>query len=431
MNAPIAPAFARLIGTGPWGRGSPFGVLDVGTAKLCCYIVRPRSSRGLQLLGRGYQLAEGLKAGEIVDADAAEASILAALHEAEQQAGEVLREIVVAVSGGRPQSSYVRVALDLHGRAVSASDAALLLDRARRAVATPEREVVHAVPLEITIDDGRPLRDPCGMSGQKLEIVAHLVTVSGPVLRNVLACLERCHVTAKGAVCASYAAGFACLAEDEIERGCLVLDLGGGTTGLAHFAGGGLVLVDQVPYGGDHVSGDLAYGLSTSRAHAERIKNLYGSVQFRACDDSTRIEVPQLGDHADLPTGEVARTRVTEIVRARVEEILQLVQERLREHEELLDARPPRSLVLTGGGSQVEGIEDLAQELFGLPARRGRPSALHNATGREDSPCCAAATGAVGLTLGDDGGLGWSQQVEVSFLSNRLARLGQWFKENF
>jgi cell division protein FtsA len=428
----VAPsAWRSLVGNGPWGRGSAFGVLDVGTSKLCCYIARPRPGRGVQLLGRGYQLAEGLKAGEIVDAEAAEAAILGTLHEAEQQAGDTLREIVLAVSGGRPQSSYVRVASQLHGRAVAESDIHLLLDRARRAVSGAEREVLHVVPLEVTIDGGRPLKDACGLAGQRLEVVAHLVSVAGSALRNVLACLERCHVEVKGVVCASYAAGLACLAEDEMERGCLVIDLGGGSTGLAHFAAGRLTLIDQVPYGGDHVTGDLAYGLSTGRHHAERIKNLFGSTQFRACDDSTRIEVPLLGDHADLPTGEVPRTRITEIVRARAEEILQLAQTRLREHAELLKARPLRSIVLTGGGSQLEGIEELVQEMFRLPTRCGRPGALQTTQGLETEPSCATAAGAVGLTLGDDGGLGWSEQIEVSLFSSRLARLGQWFRENF
>lgn len=429
---PVPSALRKLVGAGARGRGGPFGVLDVGTSKLCCLVVRPRQGRGVQILGRGYQLAEGLKAGEVVDAEAAEASILAALHEAEQQAGEVLRGVVVAVSGGRPRSSYVRVAIALNGRAAVEADLALLLDRARRAAASPEREVIHAVPLELTIDGGRPLRDPCGMAGQKLEMVAHLVTVGGPALRDLLACLDRCHVEAWGAMCASYAGGYACVAEDEIERGCLVLDLGGGTTGIAHFAGGGLTLVDQVPYGGDHVTGDLAYGLSTGRGPAERIKNLYGSVQFRSCDDGTRIEVPL---HDGRHVGEVPRTRVTEIVRARVEEILRMVRERLRERDDLLDARPPRSVVLTGGGSQIEGIDELAQELFGLPARCGRPGPLQAAGAPrgagDDSPCRAAVVGAVGLSLGDDGGLGWSQRIEGSFLSGRLARLGRWLKENF
>lgn len=430
MN-PAGSAWHGLVGNGPWRHGHAFGVLDVGSSKLCCYIARPRPGRGVQLLGRGYQLAEGLKGGEIVDAEAAESSILATLHEAEQQAGETLREIVLAVSGGRPQSTFVRVACQLHGRAVTEADLQLLLDRARRSGSTPEREVLHAVPIEVTVDGGRPLKDPCGFSGQRLEIVAHLVTVAGPALRNILACLERCHVEVKGVVCAHYAGALACLAQDELERGCLVLDMGGGTTGLTHFAAGRLTLVDQVAYGGDHITGDLAYVLSTSRSHAERVKNLFGGTQFRSCDDGTRIELPVLGDHADMPTGEVPRTQVTEIVRARAEEILTLVKRRLDEHRELLAARPARSIVLTGGGSQLEGLEELVQEVFALPTRRGRPGALQTAQGLEDQPCCATAAGAVGLGLGDDGGLGWRDQLEVSILSHGLARLGQWFRENF
>lgn len=431
MSAVNASVWQELVGAGPWRRGQAFGILDVGTSKLCCYIARPRPGRGVQLLGRGYQVAEGLKGGEIVDAEAAESSVLATLHEAEQQSGETLREIVLAVSGGRPQSTFVRVACQLHGRSVTDADVQLLLDRARRSASTPEREVLHAVPIELTVDGGRPLKDPRGLSGQRLEIVAHLVSMAGPALRNVLACLERCHVEVKGVVCASYAAGLACLAHDEIERGCLVLDMGGGSTGLTHYADGRLTLVEQVPYGGDHITGDLAFGLSTSRHHAERIKNLFGGAQFRSCDDGTRIEVPVLGDHTDMPTGEVPRTRVTEIVRARAEEILVLAKRRLDEHRELLMARPARSIVLTGGGSQLEGLEELVQETFRLPTRRGRPGALQTAQGLEDQPCCATAAGTVGLALGDDGGLGWRDQLEVSILSHRLARLGQWFRENF
>jgi cell division protein FtsA len=429
MTMASASAWRSMVGNGPWRRGQPFGVLDVGSSKVCCHIVRPRPGQGVQLLGRGYHLASGLKAGEIVDAEAAESSMLAAVHEAEQRSGETLREIVLAIGGGRPQSTYVRVDCPLYGRVVSEADLQLLLDRARRSATAADREVLHAVPIEVTVDGGRPLKDACGIAGQRLEVVAHLVTVSGAALRNLLACLERCHIEVKGVFCSSYAAGISCIAQDELDRGCLVIDFGGGTTGLAHFANGRLTMVGQVPYGGDHITGDLAYGLSTSRQHAERIKNLYGSTQFRSCDDSIRIEHPRLGDHAELPTGEVPRTRITEIVRARAEEILALVRRRLEEHGDLLGSRPPRSIIVTGGGSQLEGIEELVQELFRLPTRCGRPVAWP--TGGNDEPCCASAAGAVGLVLGDDGGLGWRDQVEVSVLSHRLARLGQWFRENF
>ena len=429
MTPASGSAWRRLVAAGSSRRGQPFGVLDVGSSKVSCYLARTRPGHGVELLGRGYQLAEGVRGGEVVDAEAAEASILAALHEAEQQAGETLREIFVAMSGGRPHSSFVRVGCGLHGRGVADTDIQLLLDRARREASGAEREVLHAIPVEIRIDGGRPLRDARGLSGERLEVVAHLVSVAGPALRNLLACVERCHVEVTRIICASYAAAIGCLAEDEMERGCLVLDLGGGTTGLALFAAGRLTVVGQVPYGGDHITGDLAYGLSTGRQHAERIKNLFGGTQFRSCDECVRIEHPRLGDHVEMPTGEVPRTRITEIVRARAEEILVLARQRLADHQELVATLPPRSVVVTGGGSQLEGIEELAQEVLGLPARCGAPVAW--APGRSDEPCCATVAGAVALVLGDDGGLGWRDQIQVSPLANRLARIGQWFRENF
>lgn len=428
----IASAWRSVLGPGLSARGGPVAVLDVGTSKLCCYIVRPRGNRGLQLLGRGYQLAEGMKAGEIVDAEEAETSILAAVHEAEQQAGTRVREVVIALSGGSPHSSYVTAETPLHGREVNEDEIRRLLERARRGSIEPDHEVLHVIPLETRIDGGRPLQDPRGMRGEKLELLAHVVSVAAAPLRNLVACVERCHLEARTVVAAAYAAGLSVLGDDEIDRGCLVIDMGGGQTGLAHFAGGKLALVEQVPYGGEHVTADLAWGLSTSRSHAERIKNLFGNVQWRSCDDSSRIEVPLLGDRADQPTGEYPRTRVTQIVRARVEEIFLLAQDRLREHGDLLRSLPPRSLVLTGGASQLEGVEELAQEMFGLPVRRGRPAVVESADSRDEDPCCAAASGSIVLALGDDGGLRWTDAPEgAAMVSHGLARIGQWLRENF
>ena len=367
----------------------------------------------------------------MVDAEKAETSLLAVVHEAEQQAGTTIRDVVLSIGGGRQRSSYVRAELELDGRPAGEGEVQRLLEQARRESVSSEHEVLHVLPLEVTIDGGRPLRDASGLRGQRLEVLSHVVSVAAGPFRNLLGCLERCHLQVRGVVAASYAAGLACLAEEEIERGCLVLDMGSGQTGLAHFAEGRLALVEQIAYGGGHVTSDLAWGLSTTRNHAERIKNLYGSVQWRACDDNTRIEVPLLGDHNELPTGEVPRTRVTQIVRARVEEIFLLAQRQLRQHLELMRARPPRSLVLTGGASELEGVEELAQELFALPVRRGRPGVVQGQGRLEEEASCAAASGAVVLALGDDGGLGWSEHAEFPFIAHRLARFGQWIKENF
>lgn len=420
----------RLTTSSAVKRGTPVAVVDIGTSKLCCYVVRARPGRGVQLLGRGYQLAEGLRAGEVVDADAAETSILATLHDAEQQAGVSVREAVISMSGGDPLSTFHHVAQPLVGRPVTDADLDGLLLRARRAAADTQRVVLHAFPLEASLDGGRPVTDPRGLSGQQLDLLVHVLSVRSTALRNLLACFERCHLEVRAVFAASYAAGAACLAPEEKERGCLLIDLGGGTTDIAHFVNGRLALVGQVAMGGEHVTHDVAYRLSTTRQHAERIKNLFGGVVWRACDDSTRIEVPLLDDHVDLPTGEIPRTMITQIARARVERIMNLCQEQLRPQFSFLRARPPRSIVLTGGTSHLDGIDELVQEMFGLPTRRGRPAVTHANDRFDDEPCCAAASGALQLLL--------DREVDPSSLSGEPPgpptlgrRLNRWIGESF
>ncbi len=412
-------------------RTTPVTVLDIGTTKISCFIARPRSSHGFTLLGRGYQAAEGFKGGEVVDVDAAETSLAAALHEAEEQAGDPVREVVIVINAGKPASRQVRVTHDLGGATVRDEQLRALLVDARAAAADEAHEVLHTVPVAVAIDGGRPLRDPRGARGERLEMLATVVRARKRPLRDLLACLERCHVRVTEIVAAPYAAGIACLSEDEMERGCLVLDLGGGVSGFAHFADGRLLCLDQVPYGGIHVTNDLAYGLSTGRSYAERLKALHGGVVRRACDADARITFPLVGERPESATGEVDRARITHIVRARVEEILDFVQDKIRANWELFERRPPRSVVLTGGASQLDGLEELAEEIFGIPARRGRPDLVHGRHGTETEPCCAATCGALSLASGDDDGLSWGDGREMPVLAGWLARLARWVEQNF
>lgn len=412
-------------------RTTPVAVLDVGTTKVSCFFARPRPSRGFTLLGRGYQSAEGFRAGEVIDVEAAEVSIAAALQEAEQQAGEQIRDVVLVTAAGGPCARFVRVRRPIDGGVVRDAQIEAALAEARSIGLEPGREALHCVALETRVDDGRPLRDPRGAQGRELDLLASVVTTQKQPLRTLLGCLERCHVRVVEVVAAPYAAGLACASEEELERGCLVLDMGGGLTGIAHFADGRLVYLDRVPYGGEHVTADVVFGLSTTRRFAERIKTLYGSVQPRASDDNARIEVPLVGEDADQPTGEVPRAKLTRIVRARVEEILEMVEEKIRTNWEMFDRRPPRSVVLTGGGSQIDGVEELVEEIFGLPARRGRPMLVHGRDGVENQPCCAAACGGLLLATGDDEGLRWSDGRETPVVTGWLARFARWLEQNF
>ncbi len=411
-----------------FARGEPFGVLDIGTSKMCCLIARHRNGHGLELLGAGYQLAEGLRAGEIVHADAVEASILAVVHQAEQQSGETLREVVLGVSAGRPTSLRRTVTSELGGRAVAAADLGRCLDQAQAQVKANGLEVLHALPVEMVLDGGQPLRDPRGMIGRRLGMTVHAVAVASAPLHNLVAAVERCHLEVAGVVAAPYAAGLASLSDEEMALGALVLDLGGGVTGVARFGDGRLQEIHVVPLGGQHVTQDLAFGLSIGRSQAERLKTLFGSASSLAGAARERLEVPGIGDPDEPPAQIVSRARLTEIIRPRVEETFQLVRARLG------DSMPPlvgRRLVLTGGGSQLEGVLELAEEVFDMPARLGRARPL---PGRARIDDLTAATGAAGLlawAMRDDGGLTFRSARAAAPITARLAKLGQWLKENF
>jgi cell division protein FtsA len=407
------------------GRVEPVAVLDVGTSKMCCLIARRRDGR-LELLGGGHQLAEGLRAGEVVDAEAAEASILAVVHEAEQQAGRTVDEVVVGISGGCPESLISTVEVELGGRAVGPADVAHALAHARAQARADGIETLHALPVTITIDDSQPLRDPRGMVGDRLQIAIHLVRVASASLHNLLAAIERCHLDVSAVIAAPYAAGLATLSDDEAAFGAIVLDLGAGTTGVARFAHGRLQQVATLPLGANHITQDLAFGLSTGRMQAERLKTLYGSVLVRAGDTRQHLEVPGIGDPAQPPVQIVSRARLTEIIRPRAEEIFQLARARIE-----LDRLPitGRRLVLTGGGSQLEGAIELAEEMFGMPARIGRARAFGG-----DFDDLTAATTAAGLLRWageDDGGLTFGAAAPNHDFTARLARIGQWLRENF
>lgn len=408
------------------GRSEPIGVLDIGTTKMCCLIARPRGAGEFELHGASHQLAEGLRAGEIVDVEAVEASIVAVVHEAEQQAGQTLREVVLGVAAGRPHSQRAAIELEIGHRPVAEADLSRALAHAQAEARSGGVEVLHALPVEITLDGGLPLRDPCGMIGGRLRVVVHLIRAAAAPIHNLIAAVERCHLEVAGVVAAPYASGLASLSEDEAAQGAVVLDLGGGVTGVARFAEGRVQEVHAVPLGGQHVTQDLAFGLSTGRAQAERLKSLYGSVLPRAGDTRQRLEVPGIGDPGQPPVQVVSRARLTEIVRPRVEETLQLVRARL--------AGSPfagRRLVLTGGASQIEGVVELAEEVFDMPARIGRARPFVGGSSLQDLTAATTAAGLLGWAGRDDGGLTFGSPRRNPVATRPLAKIGQWLRENF
>ncbi|WP_300296190.1 cell division protein FtsA [Ferrovibrio sp.] len=409
-------------------RNGLIAALDVGSSKVCCFIARADGGT-LRVIGIGHQLSRGLRNGNVIDMEGAEQSIRAAVETAERMCGETIRDVYVSVNAGNPQSHSVGVEVDLAGHEVTEHDVALVLDQGRRHEHPGDREIVHSIPVGYTIDGSRGIKDPRGMACERLGVNMHVITAGSGPLRNLATCVARGHLRIAGRIVAPFAAGLACLVEDEMDLGVTLLDMGGGTTSLAVFYDGQLVHVDMVPLGGGHVTNDIARGLSTPLAHAERLKTLYGTVLPSPSDDTETIDVPQVGETDDHAHNQVPRSILTGIIKPRLEETLEQVRERLAQSG--FEKLAGRRVVLTGGASQLQGVRELAARILDKQVRLGRPirvGGLAEATGGPAFSACA-------------GLLSYAQQQaaertirlpEPEPVSNgAISRIGRWLRTNF
>jgi cell division protein FtsA len=405
----------------------PFGVLDVGSRKLCCYVARRCPAGAFELLGAAHQAADGFTGGEVVDAAAGEAAVRAVVDEAERQAGERLGEMALVFAGGEPASGYLQVEVALDNRPVRRRDIHLALRHAARQATAEGFAIVHGVPLAHRLDGGPEVRDATGMIGRKLVVRAHLVGVRARPLGQLVDCLARCHLRTSTAFAAPYAAALACLSRDEAERGVMVLDCGARTTSLAVFHHGRLHYVAAVPQGAEHLTDELQAKLHVTRATAERLKNLEASVVPRSCDAFDAVEISPIGAASPADTVEVPRGRFTEILRPLSQALLGAVAEELRQAPATAQAAARRGLVLTGGGAQQEGLLELASEMLGVGARLGRPSVLDGWC----EPPVAAASGGLALAARHDGGLGYTVERSArGSLGRPFESLSQWLRES-
>ncbi|HYD99024.1 MAG TPA: cell division protein FtsA [Alphaproteobacteria bacterium] len=413
-------------------RGGLVAALDVGTTKACCFIGRVDEGGMVRVVGAGFQASQGLRAGTIVDMDATAAAIGHAVNAAEQMSGENLREVIVNVSGGQPTSQTIAIDYPLAGREVGEGDLQRAAQQARQHFPGGDQRVVHALPVGYGLDGTPSIVDPRGMFGDRLEVRFHVVTAAAKALRNLETCIARCHLSVEGMMVSPYAAGLACLVEDEKDLGCVVIDMGGGTTSFAVFSGGRCVHTDSIPLGGGHVTNDIARGLTTPVAYAERMKTLYGHAVMTSTDERDTLVVPQVGEE-DEPADsvQVPKSLLVQIIRPRLEEIFELVRQRLEASG--TDKLAGRRVVLTGGACQMPGMRELAQEVLGKKVRIGKPTRILGLTetpsGSPLPPNGPALATCAGLLLsavdsqGELPGLGGEPQGQSGGLFGRLRGL--------
>ncbi len=422
-------------------RATIAAALDIGTSKIVCLIARlepqapqdalRRRSHGVRILGVAHTAASGVKGGSVVDLIEAERMVRNAIDLAEQSAQLQLQSVVVSLSGGRLGSERFIGEMELDGNAVKDGDIARVLAAASRQSVRDGRAVLHSLPMGYRLDAARGIREPCGMLGHRFGVDMHMVTADVPTVRNLMLTIERSHLSVEAMVASPYAAGLAVLADDEADLGAAVIDLGAGTTTAAVFSGGRFVHADGFALGGHHVTMDLARGLNTGIANAERIKAIYGSVIAAGSDERDMITVPPVGEDEREPAQFVSRAGLVRIMKPRVEEIFEMVRDRLNASP--LAAEPRARVVLTGGASHLAGIADLAASILNRPVRIGRPLGLSGMPDTAKGPAFAVAAGLLVYPqvahLEHFGARRTSQFMTGTH--GYIARIGHWLRESF
>lgn len=421
----------------PLGPGRPgvVAALDVGSSKVACFVAKiepgkmPNGLAPMRIIGIGHQVSKGVKNGNIVDMDAAEEAIRAAVDAAERMAGTTVRDVLVSLACGEPRSQTIGVQANIPAREVLDSDLSKLVALGQQKYAPEGRDVLHAIPINYTVDGNRGIRDPKGMFGERVGVDLHMVSVMHGPLRNLELCVERCHLGVAGMVAAPYASGLSVLVEDETDLGVTVIDMGGGTTSLAVFFEGQMVFCDAIPVGGQHITNDIARGLSTPIAHAERMKTLYGSALASPSDEREMIDVPQVGEEDQNSANHIPRSILTGIIQPRLEETLELVRTRLEKSG--FDRVAGQRVVLTGGAAQLNGARELAARVLDKQTRIGQPLRYQGLADATGGPAFASAAGLVTYSQLAPLTVSAAPEIDLPESSGQLRRIGRWLKENF
>src|SRR5580700_511048 len=376
------------------GRAPVVAALDIGATKVSCFIMKQggvnREMRTLQTAGVGYVQSRGVRGGSIVNMDEATDAVAQAVERAEAVAGVSVQGVAVTTSGGQLASHRLASEVALGPRPIADVDLSRAISAALGQVKMPGRRPIHLLPIAWSVDAQRGVRDPRSMFGKALRLDLMVVSMSEAMFQMLGFCIERAHLEFRGVVAAPFASALAALEDDEIDLGCICIDMGGGSTSVAVFAGGSLLHVDSLAVGGAHVTADIARGLSTSIAGAERIKTLHGSAIASSNEDREMIEAPPRGDDPGAGPVVAPRSLLKGIIAPRVEETLELLRERLRAADAPVEAGA--GIVLTGGASQLAGVRETAVRVFDRPVRLGRPRRVPHLADAASGPafCCAA-----------------------------------------
>jgi cell division protein FtsA len=364
--------------------------LDVGTDKVCCLIARVRPDHTLEVVGSGYAQSEGLLKGVVVDLEEAAATIRKAAQEAEQRSRLSVDWVTVGVSGDHLQSFDCHGAIQITGRhhEVTAEDIAQVIKAAQTVPIPPEREIIHVLQQEFFLDNRGDIHNPMGLTGQRLDVDLHIVTCDSAIAQNLINAVNKAQMRVRKVVLPQLAGAQAVLVPDESNLGTAFIDIGGGTTDIALIVRGALRYSYVLPVGGMHFTRDLAVGLRTTLEEAERIKKQSGSV---LPDQVANDEFVAFSGISARGARDIPRRHLCEILRARALETLELVKDRISRSG--LRDQLVSGAVLTGGGSMLEGMVPLAEQVLEMHVRLGMPQNLPGLAEELMHPVFATAVG--------------------------------------
>ena len=419
-------------------------VLDVGTSKIGCLILKFDGTEekidgdgvgslagqsGFQVIGSALTKSRGIEYGEIVSMPETERAIRTALQSAQKLANSRVDHVIACVSGGSPRSYGLKGGVDIKSEIVDETDIADVIGSCGIPAFEPDREILHAQPVNFSLDHRTGLSDPRGQIGKNLSVDMHMLTIKEKTIQDLAYCVKRCDLELAGVASSSYISALSSLVEDEKELGAACIDLGGGSSNIAIFWKKHMIFAETIKMGGELVTRDISMGLQIPLSTAERIKTRNGGVVATGLDDREMIEIASETGDWELDRRIISRSDLIGIMRPRIEEILEEARSCLINAG--FDDLPSQKIILTGGASQVPGIDALANKILGQQVRLGRPMRIHRLPQAFSGPNCS---GLVGLSLfaahPQDEWWDFSPRSK-NFSGQSVSRVFRWFKDNW
>ena len=393
--------------------------LDIGTSKVATIVAVVDDGGELEIIGIGTSLCKGLRRGVVVDIDSTVQSVRRAVQEAELMAGCEVISATVGVAGTHISSLNSHGIVGIRDGEVTPQDLERVIDAAGAVAIPADRRILHILPQEYLIDNHDGIRQPLGMSGVRLEAKVHIVTCADSAVQNITKCIVRCGLQVEGIVLAQLASGYATLSRDEKDLGVCLVDIGAGTMDISIYTHGAIRHTAVIPIAGDQVTNDIAVAVRTPTQSAEEIKIRYGCAMSRMIGNDESFEVTAISDHRVM---KMNRQTLAEVVQPRYEELLSLVRSEIQRSG--FDALMPAGVVLTGGAAKMEGVVELAEEIFHAPVRLG---VAGNVAGLRDvvrNPIYSTTTGLAQAGylsqqdyVGRSGGGRWWDKLKGLFIS--------------